>query len=366
MTTINDICRHLENFAPLAYQEPYDNAGLLTGNRHSEVTGVLVAVDVTEAIIKEAVERKCNMVVAHHPFIFSGLKKITGSSYVEKTLIAAIKNDIAVYAFHTNLDNMMEGVSKKICDKIGLVNTKVLAPKSDTLRKLYTFAPNDKAGEIRDALFIAGAGHIGNYANCSFNAEGTGTFRGLENSNPYVGQTGVQHHESETRIEVVFPIHLEKSIIAALIEAHPYEEVAYDIIALENTSSTVGAGMIGNLQEPIGEKEFLNGLKLKMNTQCIRHTQLTGNMVSKVAVCGGSGSFLLPNAIHEGADIFISADFKYHQFFDADKKIVIADIGHYESEQFTTDLIHELLSKKFTNFAVLFTGLSTNPIKYLT
>lgn len=361
-----DISDFLESIAPLAYQEKYDNAGLICGDRDWDIIGVLIALDITEAVVQEALDKECNMIVTHHPLIFSGLKKITGSNHIERALIKAIKNDIAIYAIHTNLDNMYNGVSKRLADKLGLVNTRVLQPMGGQLCKLFTFAPHDQAGAVRNALFDAGAGQIGQYAECSFNTPGTGTFRATAGTKPFVGETGVQHHEPETRIEVIFPKHLKKKIIAAMIKAHPYEEVAYDIIELANHHPEIGAGIIGQLPEPLQATEFLTRLKAQTNAEVIRHTDLGDRPILSVALCGGSGSFLLDEAKRAGADIFISADFKYHQFFDADGQIVICDIGHYETEQFTTELLHELLTEKFTTFAVLFTGITTNPIKYFT
>jgi len=364
MSSIKEVTTYLEAIAPLSLQEGYDNAGLIVGNENEEVTGVLVSLDCTEAVVEEAIRSKCNLVVSHHPIVFSGIKKLNGKNYVERTVIKAIKNNIAIYAIHTNLDNVHEGVNKRICETLGIKNTKILSSKKGILRKLVTFCPKDKAGQIRAALFEAGAGKIGNYDECSFNAEGTGTFRGSEETNPYVGEKGKQHHESEVRVETIFPAYLEKVIISKLLEAHPYEEVAYDIYPLENSHQQIGSGMIGELEKELDEKEFLNYLKVSMKTGCVRHTALAGKKVKRVAVCGGSGSFLLNDAIRAGAQFFVTADFKYHQFFDADGKIVIADIGHYESEQFTTELIKGLLLKYFSTFATRLSEVVTNPVHY--
>ena len=297
MPSIKEIIQTLENIAPLSLQENYDNAGLIVGNENQEVTGILVALDCIEEVVDEAIRTGCNLIIAHHPIIFSGIKKLNGKNYVERTVIKAIQNNIAGYASHTNLDNVHEGVNRKICEKIGLKNPTVLAPKKNALRKLVTFCPKDKADTIRTALFEAGCGHIGNYDECSFNTDGTGTFRASENSNPYVGEKGKRHGESETRIETIFPVHLERNVIAALLSAHPYEEVAYDIYPLENMHPQTGAGMVGELESAIDEHEFLTRIKSVMKTGVIRHTRLLGKKVSKIAVCGGSGSFLLQEAI---------------------------------------------------------------------
>ncbi|MEO5571401.1 MAG: Nif3-like dinuclear metal center hexameric protein [Bacteroidia bacterium] len=361
---IEEIINVIEKFAPTSYQESYDNAGLITGDAGAEVTGVLISLDSTEEIIEEAIRKKCNVVLAHHPIIFSGLKKITGSNYVERTVIKAIQNNIAIYAAHTNLDNVAHGVNKKICDQLGLINCKILAPKKSLLRKLVTFIPGGHLEKVRAAIFSAGAGTIGNYDECSFNAEGTGTFRAGIGADPFVGKIGERHNEKEIRIETVFEAIHQSQIIMALIASHPYEEVAYDIYPLDNTYQHIGSGMIGDLENEMDEKDFLSMIKQSMNAGCIRHTRLRGKKVRKAAVCGGAGSFLLNDAIRQGAQFFVSADFKYHQFFDADDKIVIADIGHYESEQFTKDIFYNLIKEKFPTFALHFAETVTNPVSY--
>ena len=363
---LKEISNYIESLAPLAYQETYDNAGLIVGVLDSEVKKALICLDSTEEVIDEAISKGCNLVIAHHPIVFGGgLKRFTGKNYVERTIIKAIKNDISIYAAHTNLDNVYGGVSAAICEKIGLTNCKILLPKEDLLRKLFTFCPVDKAETVRKALFEAGCGMIGAYDECSFNVEGTGTFRGSEGTNPYVGEKGKQHRESEIKIETIYPVHLEDKILSALFNAHPYEEVAYDIVSLENKHARVGAGMIGELKKEENEEAFLKRVKTTMQTGCIRHTKLLGGKVKRVAVCGGAGSFLLKDAIANGADVFITSDFRYHQFFDAESKIVITDIGHYESEQFTKELLYELLTKKFPNFALHLSEINTNPVNYL-
>lgn len=356
----------LEELAPPSYQETYDNAGLLTGMLGWDCSGILCTLDATEAVVLEAKERGCNLVVAHHPIIFGGLKRINGRSYVERTVIAAIKNDIAIYAIHTNLDNTMEGVNGKIAEKLGLMKTEVLLPRENNLRKLYTFVPQDKAETVREAIFQAGGGNIGNYSECSFNVPGKGTFKAGEGTDPYEGEIGKRHEEDETRIEVIFPAHRQARIISAMIAAHPYEEVAYDIIPLGNYFAEVGSGLIGELPEAMDETMFLQQLKTTFGLKLVRHTALTGNKVKKVAICGGAGSFLIKKAAAAGAGFYVTADVKYHEFFDAEDKMVIADIGHFESEQFTTDLLTEVLQQKFPTFAVLKTKVNTNPVSYFT
>lgn len=364
MTRLKEITAFFENLAPLGLQESYDNAGLTVGDINSEIHSALITLDVTEEVVEEAIQKKANLIVAHHPIIFSGLKKITGKNYVERTLLKAIKNDIAIYAAHTNLDSITGGVNSKICEKLGLQDCRILQPAPGQLKKLATFVPVEHIEQVRTAVFEAGAGTIGNYDNCGFYLEGSGSFRGNENTNPFVGEKGELHFEKEVRFETIFPGYLQAKIIQALISAHPYEEVAYDIYPLENKSDITGSGMIGKLAQPISETAFLHQLKKTFNTGVIKHTMLKEKLVEKVAVCGGAGSFLLNTAIAAGADFFVSGDFKYHQFFDAEKKIVIADIGHFESEQFTKELFYELLTKKFPKFAVHLSEVSTNPVFY--
>ncbi|MCU0419125.1 MAG: Nif3-like dinuclear metal center hexameric protein [Cyclobacteriaceae bacterium] len=362
---IASILSHLEAWAPLAYQEDYDNCGLITGNPSWPVTGILVSLDCTEAVVEEARQQGSNLIVAHHPIVFRALKKITGKTYGERAVLQAIKHDIALYAIHTNLDHIHTGVNKKIADRLGLQNARILQPNTRSLSKLVTFIPNDQAAQVMAALYAAGAGAVGRYAECSFQVQGVGTFTPSAQANPAIGQRGVAERVNETRAEVIFPSHLSHRVMAALRAAHPYEEVAYYLTELKNENQEVGAGMIGELAAPEEPFAFLRRLKNVMQTGCVRHTAVVGTEVRKVAVCGGAGSFLLPAAIAQGADVFISADFKYHEFFDAEGKITVADIGHYESEQFTKDLLVEVLSKKFPTFAVNFSKTVTNPISYL-
>lgn len=361
---IKDIINVLENTASPSLQESYDNAGLITGNEQQECTGVICTLDATEAVVDEAIERRCNLVVAHHPVIFKGLKRITGKNYVERTIIKAIKNDIAVYAIHTNLDNVIIGVNGRMADRLGLINRAVLLPRPGKLKKLYSFVPVEHAEALRAALFNAGGGHIGNYSQCSFNMEGLGTFKGEEGAHPFAGIAGRLHHEKEIKVEVIFPAWLEQKIIQALIAAHPYEEPAYDVIRLENTHRHIGSGLTGSLPQPMEERAFLAFLKERFQLRGIRHTALKGRPIQQVALCGGAGSFLIFNALHTNADIFVSADIKYHEFFDGDNRMVIADIGHFESEQYTVDLLHDILLEKFPTFAVLKTAVNTNPVFY--
>ena len=361
---INEIVQSLEELAPLSLQEDYDNSGLIIGHSEWETDGCLICVDVNEAVIDEAVRLNFRLVVSHHPVIFKGLAKLTGQTMTERIVTKAIRDDIAVIAMHTNLDNARAGVNRIFAEKLGLTELAILRKTPGLLKKLVTFCPTDYSGKVRQAIFEAGAGHIGNYDQCSFNGEGSGTFRAGDIAKPYVGKIGEIHFEKETRIETIFAAYKQKDIIRALLKSHPYEEVAFDIYPLENEFDEAGAGMIGLLEQKMTEMQFLLLLKDVLKVPCIRHSPLLGKKVGKVAVCGGSGSFLLGDAIQQQADFFVSADFKYHQFFDADGKIVIADTGHFESEQFTCDLLADYLKKKFPTFAVLISETPVNPVNY--
>ncbi len=361
---IQDITSLLEKMAPPSLQESYDNAGLLTGSPSMECTGILVSLDATEAVIDEAIAKGCNMVVAHHPIVFKGLKKITGKNYVEQTIIKAIKNDIAIYAIHTNLDNVIDGVNGRIADKLGLKNRKILLPKEDMLRKLAVFVPATHREQLAEALFAAGAGNIGNYSDCSFSTPGTGSFKGNDSTQPFVGRPGERHYEPEMKVEVIFPVWLERKVLAAMRGAHPYEEIAFDVYSLANIHGQTGSGLVGELEQEMDERDFLGLLKQTFDLSVIRHTAFTGKPVKKVALCGGAGSFLTGAAKAAGAQVYVSADIKYHEFFDAEGALVLADIGHYESERFTTELLLEVLRENFPTFALLKSGVQTNPVHY--
>lgn len=362
---IKDVIHYLEELAPLSYAEDFDNVGLLVGDKQAKVTGILVTLDTLESVIDEAIEKKCNLIVSFHPIIFKGLKKITGTSYVERTVLKAIKNDIAIYAVHTALDNALKGVNDIICNTLGLKNKKILIPQKGTIKKLTTYVPTKNADSLRSELFKAGAGNIGNYDNCSFNTEGKGTYRGNESSNPKVGKKGELHEEPETQISVTFSKHVESQLLSTLFEHHPYEEVAFEVTTLDNYNQNIGIGMVGELENSQKTETFLQFVKEKMNASCIRHSTLTKENITKIAVLGGSGSFAISAAKGVGADILITSDLKYHDFFSADNDIILADIGHYESEQFTKNFLVDYLSKKITNFAVVLSTTNTNPVKYL-
>ncbi|MEC7646344.1 MAG: Nif3-like dinuclear metal center hexameric protein [Bacteroidota bacterium] len=362
---IKEITNYLEIIAPLSYQEKYDNCGLIVGDKNTVVTKALITLDCTEAIVDEAIEIGSNFIIAHHPVIFQGIKKLNGSNYIERTVIKAIRNNIAIYAIHTNLDNVLNGVSANIAKRLEVKNCKILSPKKDLLRQLAVYCPISSSDKLRNELFNAGAGNVGSYNECSFSSIGKGTFRAGKGCDPYLGKIGERHIEKEEKIEVIFPTYKEKEIISLMKRVHPYEEVAYQIYILDNVYQHVGSGVVGELRKEMNVESFLKMLKTNMNTDCVRHSKLVKTKIKKVAICGGSGSFLLSYAKQVKADIFITSDFKYHEFFDAEDDLIIADIGHYESEQFTKDLIYDLLTEKFTKFAVQLSKVNTNPIKYI-
>jgi len=361
---IKDVIQYMEELAPLAYAESYDNVGLLVGNKNTNLTGILITHDTLEEVVDEAITKNCNLIVSFHPIVFSGIKKFNGQDYVNRVIVKAIKNDIAIYATHTALDNVQNGVNSTICDRLNLINRKTLIPKPDFIYKLTTYVPNANADKLREALFIAGAGNIGNYDNCSFNISGEGTFRGNENSNPKTGVKGEFHTENEIQLNVTFEKHLESKILNKLFTNHPYEEVAYEVTKLTNTHQNIGLGITGELTTPMNEDLFLAFLKKEMNTSCVRHSSLLGKKIRKIAVLGGSGSSAIKNAKLSGADAYITSDLKYHDFYQAENSILLCDIGHYESEQYTKTLLYEFFSKKIPNFAIVLSGINTNPVNY--
>jgi len=365
MPTVYEVVRCIEAFAPPALQEDYDNSGLLVGEGTEEVKGVLLSLDCTEAVIEEAIKQGCNLVIAHHPIVFKGLKRLTGSNYVERTVLLAIRHRVAIYACHTNLDNVWQGVNALLADKLELTtDRKILRPVSHQLLKLVTFIPSTQAEKVTDALFKAGAGQIGDYSECAFSGPGIGSFKPGIDTKPFIGEPLKRELVEETRVEVILPDFQKDSVLRALFQAHPYEEVAYDLFRLENKWAQTGSGLVGLLPHPIGEKDLLEKIGRIFRLKAIKHTPLLGKKVQKIAICGGSGSFLIKDAIKSGADVFITADVKYHEFFDADGKMVILDIGHFESEQFTPEIFYSIISEKFSTFAVRLSKTDTNPVNY--
>lgn len=363
MPTIRQIIDVIEEFAPLALQESYDNAGLQVGDASLAATGALLCVDVTEAVVDEAIERGCNLIIAHHPLLFRPLKRITGSNYIERVVMKALRHDIAIYAAHTNLDAV--AVNHRWAQMLGLTDVEVLQPTTDMLYKLVVYTPLSHTEAVRQALFDAGAGCIGNYDSCSYTSQGTGSFRAGENTNPYCGEVGALHQEPEDRVEVVLPRYLKSRVVRALLTAHPYEEPAYDIIPIANEYKKAGMGVVGNLPKPIDATELLQQVKAQLGCGSIRHNATSGQMVSRVALCGGSGSSLIGNAIAAKADVFITGEIGYHQFFGYENKLILAEVGHYESERHTKEIFYEVITKKIPNFALHYAKVETNPIKYL-
>lgn len=362
--TVQQVITYLNELSPLSYAEDFDNVGLLVGDKNQEVTGILVSLDTLESIVDEAIEKKCNMIVSFHPIIFSAMKRITGQTYVERVVMKALRYGIAIFSLHTALDNSIKGVNYALGNALMLKHLKILIPQKNTLRKLVVYVPVDYAEKVRNALFEVGAGCIGNYSECSFSAQGVGTFKANDNAQPFVGKVNEQHQECEQRVEIVFHRHMLSVLIERLKQVHPYQEVAYDILSIENESTEIGMGMIGELPQPMSETEFLTYLKDKLSTPCIRHSSFTGKIISRVAVLGGSGAFAIGAALQAKVDAYVSSDFSYHEFYKAENQILLADVGHYESEQFTKNLIFEYLREKIPNFAVFLSNQNTNPINY--
>ncbi len=362
---IIDVTSYLETMAPAAWQEDYDNSGLLYGDHQWEVTAILLCLDLTPAVMTEAISKKCNLVIAHHPFIFRGLKKLTPSQPETAILTLAIQHGIGLYAFHTNLDNSLKGLNAWILQKLGATDFQVLRPLKGILAKLVTFCPESHAAKVRQALFNAGSGELGNYSHCSFNLEGQGTFKALEGADPYVGRLNEVHFENELRIEVIYPKYREKNILKQLLNAHPYEEVAYDIYNLDNTFNDAGSGVIASFREPVDPLNLLQSVRDVMQIPVLRHTEIPEKKIRTIAICTGSGSFLIADAVGAGAQVMLTADIKYHEFFDFAEKILLVDIGHYESEQHVKEWLHAALIEKFPNFAVLISETNTNPVHYL-
>lgn len=362
---IKEIVNALEIFAPLPLQDGFDNAGLQIGLTDAEATGALLCLDVTEAVVDEAITLGYNLIVSHHPLIFKGYKSITGRDYVERCILKAVKNDIVIFSMHTNLDNAPQGVNFKIAEIIGLKNLRILEPKENQLLKLVTFVPTAQAEEVRRALFEAGCGCIGNYDSCSYNLEGKGTFRAQPGTHPFCGEIGLLHEEQEVRVETVLPAYLKGKVQKALIEAHPYEEPAYDFYPLQNEWAQAGSGLVGELEAPETETDFLRRVKKLFEVGCVKHSRMTGRLIQKVALCGGAGAFLLPKAVGAHADVFLTGEVKYHDYFSYENDILIAEIGHYESEQYTKDLLYSIIREKFPTLDVQLTRVNTNPIKYL-
>jgi dinuclear metal center YbgI/SA1388 family protein len=362
---LKDLCSYLDSAVPLSFQEDYDNSGLQIGLPEKEISSAMITLDITEEVIDEAVSENCDVIISHHPLIFKGIKRISGRTFTERILYEAVKHNIAIYSSHTNLDVFSNGVSRKMAEKLKLQNVKVLAPLKNRLLKLVTYIPESHLEKVREALFKAGAGVIGNYDKCGFTTQGTGSFRGNEKAEPFIGKKGEIHFEKEIRFETVLFSHLKDEVIKALLTVHPYEEVAYDVFTLENINIEVGLGCVGELYEAMHEEDFLKFVSSVFDAKGVRFSKTTGKPVRKIAICGGSGASLLNNAINSGSDAFITADIKYHNYFDAENTILLVDTGHFESEKFSTEILYDLIIKKFPKFAVRFSESNRNPINYL-
>jgi len=350
---IKEVILHLERKFPLYWQEEYDNCGVQCGDKEQEITGALVCFNFSEKAIEEAIARNANLIISHHPLIFKGLQKIEPTSPTGRMIFKAIQHKLVLYSMHTNIDNGIEGGNWLFAKKLGLKELKVLAPKEALFRKLVFYAPNGEEVPIIDALFTAGCGAVGNYINCSFRAEGKGTFQPLKSANPFIGQADVTEMVDEVRVEMIFPKAIQQKVIKTLYRHHPYEEPAFDIFALENSISQIGLGSIGTLPQSMRAEYFFDVMKKELNIEYFRISGKTDRTIQKVAVCGGSGSSFIRTAFAAGADIFITGDVKYHDFFSVDNQMIIADIGHFEGESFIKEIIYNELKENFSNFATI-------------
>lgn len=364
MIQIKEILGHLDTLAPFKYTESFDNTGLLIGDSNQSVTKALICLDVTDQVIDQAIAEGYDLIIAFHPLIFKGLKSIGTQDRVGRCVTRLIRHDIALIAIHTNLDKSMQGVNQMISQKIGLDAMRFLMPEQ-TMSKLVTYVPHAHVDVVRESLIQAGAGQIGEYGGCSFSSLGEGTFIPSKNSNPYVGEKEKMHREAEARLEMLVPHHLKSKAVQSLLAAHPYEEVAYDLYPVEVGGSIAGMGMVGELAKPMSPKAFLSHLQTVFGTPNIRYSAYN-KQIQTVAVLGGSGAFALGAAMGCGADALVTADLKYHDFFIPQEQLMLIDIGHFESEQFTLQILKDYLSKKIINFAFDLTSVNTNPVCYFT
>lgn len=362
---VREILESLEHFAPLPLQDSFDNAGLQVGVTEVEATGTLLCLDVTEAVVDEAISLGFNLIISHHPLIFKSCKSITGKDYIGRCIFKAIKNDIVIYSAHTNLDNVVKGVNAKMAEKIGLKNIRILSARNDALLKLVVYVPSEYVGSVREALFAAGCGCIGQYDSCSYSCEGKGTFRPLEGTRPFCGVIGKLHTASEVRVETILPAHCKADVLQVLLDNHPYEEPAFDFYPVRNDWSQVGAGVVGELEKPMECRDFLWKVKQTFGVECIRHNGFNDRKIATVALCGGAGAFLIPQALHGKADAFVTGEIKYHEYFGYENDILLVQAGHYESERYTIELFSEVLGKSFPGLRIRQTECNTNPIKYL-
>lgn len=361
---IREVISKIEKRIPLQQAEDFDNVGLLCGSWDRNVSGILICHDALENVVDEAIQKNCNLIVCFHPIIFSGLKSLTGKNYVERAVLKAIENKIAIYAIHTAFDNDFFGVNYGICNQLGLKNLKILQPKKNNLKQLTVFVPKEHAEKVREALFAAGAGSIGFYDECSFTINGDGTFRPGEGSNPFSGQQNIRENADEDMISVIFEDYKQVQVVSAMKNAHPYEEVAHQVYSLDNANQYAGLGMYGDFEEPLDEKDFLKIVREKFNLEVIRHSGFNNKKIKRVGVLGGSGAGGIRSAVSKKCDAYLTGDVKYHDFFLAESKMLICDIGHFESEQFVTQQLFEIFSQKFTTFAISKSIEKTNPVNY--
>ncbi len=367
---VNDVIKYLEGWAPKETAWQKDNTGLQIGATESKIKNIFLCLELTEIALSEAVEKNCNFIITHHPFIFQPLKKIDITNDKNSKLIEKIiKNDITLYSFHTNLDFTKNGVSFALAKKLDLKNISFLENQESNQFKLVVFVPGNNLNEVLDAIFNSGGGKIGEYEKCSFQVPGKGTFEGSENSNPAIGKAQNFEKVDEIRLEILIDSWNLKKVISAMIEAHPYEEPAFDVYPLQNKNVNFGFGAIGNLENSLSENDFLNFVKEKLNLINLRFVKGKSGSIKKVAVCGGSGSDLLKQAILQKADAFITADVKYHTFHDAEDEILLIDAGHYETEILVFDEVKTKLEKlilKYNSDSEIFVfSQSTNPVRYL-
>lgn len=362
--TIQKVIAEIEKHIAMPQAEDFDNVGLLCGLPERNVSGILVCHDALENVVDEAIQRNCNLIVCFHPIIFSGLKSLTGKNYVERAVLKAIENKVAIYAIHTAFDNDYYGVNAGICNLLGLKNLKILQPKKNNLKQLNVYVPKDYSEKVKEALFSAGAGNIGFYDECSFKVEGKGTFRPTEGSNPFSGEQNVRENADEDMISVIFESFKQNQLIAAMKSAHPYEEVAHQIYQIDNENQYSGLGMYGEFETEMDEREFMSFVKEKFNLNIIKHSDFNQKKIRRVGVLGGSGASGIKAALSKKCDAYLTGDLKYHDYFLAESKMLICDIGHYESEQLVSQQLFEILSQKFSTFAILKSSEKTNPVNY--
>ena len=362
--TISEFIRQLSTKIRFSYAEDFDNVGLLCGRPEQELRGVLVCHDALESVVQEAIEKGCNCIVAFHPIIFSGLKSITGKSYVERAVMLALENKIAIIAVHTAWDNDFYGVNHGIAKALGLRHLQVLIPKKDALSQLRFFVPVEAAEQVRSAIFATGAGTIGQYADCSFNIHGTGTFLPLEKASPAYGEVGTWEQVSEMEVQILVENWQLPAAIQAMKDAHPYEEVAYYVTSLRNENHHAGLGQFGLLDEEMSAQEFLSECRAVFDVPVIRTSSHFTGRIRKVAVLGGSGASGISAAKKLGCDAYVSSDFKYHDFFQGDENFLLADVGHFESERFVSQQLADVISNILPTFAVLKSETKTNPVNY--